>query len=229
MLAIQKRYNVKGIVIADENDILRIGIDVICKERSDLEIVELAKDAAGLENSLSKLEADIVFLNLHLIKTDCQIFIKRLKSTYPQLRCIVITENLTNSLIIELLKAGVNGFLKRDFTKTNFFESIDTVLNDRLYLISRQVDTSLHINKENSRHGQVEFSIKELQIIKLLCEDKSNKEIASQLNINIRTVESIRIRIIKRINAKSIAGLVAYAFMNNIYTFSDQLLDSIII
>jgi DNA-binding NarL/FixJ family response regulator len=123
----------------------------------------------------------------------------------------------SEELILQLLDKGTNGFLLKDFDSEKV---VDAVLENDYYFndhISK--DMLHHVMKQKKlkpRFGISALNDKEIQIIKLICEEKTNKEISEILNLSPRTIEGSRARIIQKINVKNTAGIVLYAIKNNI-------------
>lgn len=123
----------------------------------------------------------------------------------------------SEELILQLLDKGTNGFLLKDFDSGKV---VDAVLENDYYFndhISK--DMLHHVMKQKKlkpHFGISALNDKEIQIIKLICEEKTNKEISEILNLSPRTIEGSRARIIQKINVKNTAGIVLYAIKNNI-------------
>jgi DNA-binding NarL/FixJ family response regulator len=126
----------------------------------------------------------------------------------------------SEELILQLLDKGTNGFLLKDFDSEKVVDAIYAVLENDYYfndLISK--DMLHHVMKQKKlkpRFGISALNDKEIQIIKLICEEKTNKEISEILNLSPRTIEGSRARIIQKINVKNTAGIVLYTIKNNI-------------
>lgn len=126
----------------------------------------------------------------------------------------------SEELILQLLDKGTNGFLLKDFDSRKVVDAIYAVLENDYYFndhISK--DMLHHVMKQKKlkpRFGISALNDKEIQIIKLICEEKTNKEISEILNLSSRKIEGSRARIIQKINVKNTAGIVLYTIKNNI-------------
>jgi DNA-binding NarL/FixJ family response regulator len=127
---------------------------------------------------------------------------------------------------MDLINAGINGYVMKTTGYDELSHAIETLYAGGNYfsqeVTSLIIDTIRHeMHEPGVKRGEL-FSDKELKIIKLICEEKSTKEIADQMDINIRTLESVKIRLMKKIGVKNLAGLVFYALKHH-YVDTDDL------
>jgi len=140
----------------------------------------------------------------------------------PDIGIIALSMFDEENLIVDMLEAGAKGYLLKNAHKDEIMEAIREVsLGNTYYCAHTSIKLARLIAKSSfdpvSRHKKPEFSEKELMVMKLICQEKSNKEIASELNLSIRTIEGYRDRIQEKIGARNSAGIVVYAIKNNIY------------
>lgn len=219
------------VLIADDHPVVLEGLALMLKSANDILVVGFARNGAEVLSKATKLLPDVVILDVVMPNSNPANTVKELINLNPR-PCIICCSSMTNrETIMGLVNAGINGYLMKTTSSTELAHAIDTVMKGKSYF-SEEV-TSIIIdtirndsNKPMEQHTEQLFSEKEMKIIKLICEEKSAKQISEQLNINIRTLESIKIRIMKKMDVKNIAGLVYYALKHH-YVDIDDLATSI--
>lgn len=210
------------IVLADDHEIFRDGFRVMIKKQPSVVLAGEASNGEELIDLAHKLSPDVVVTDIKMPKLDGLEATKRLTSELPGIGIIALSMSDEENLIVDMLEAGAKGYLLKNAHKEEIIEAIKTVKMGQSYYCN---DTSLKLAEMigKSRHGQVlrnkkpEFTEKDLEVIRCICQQMSNKEIASQLHLSIRTIEGYRDRIQEKIGARNAAGIVVYAIKNKIY------------
>ena len=213
------------IVLADDHEIFRDGFRVMLKKQPGVSLVGEASNGEELIAITHQLKPDVIVTDIKMPKLDGLEATKRLSRELPDIGIIALSMFDEENLIVDMLEAGAKGYLLKNAHKEEILEAIKTVNNGQTYYC----DGTTHKLAEmigKSRHGQVmrqkkpEFSERDYEVIRCICQQMSNKEIAAQLNLSIRTIEGYRDRIQEKIGAKNAAGIVVYAIKNNIYQLS---------
>ena len=146
---------------------------------------------------------------------------KKINNSYPNIGIIALSMYNEDGLIIDMLEAGAKGFLIKNAGKLEIIEAINTVFEKQPYYckttshaLTKRIAESTFNPYENSE--KVIFSDREIEVLKLVCKEYSNKEIADKLCISARTVEGHRLKLQEKTNARNTVGMVMYAFKNNI-------------
>lgn len=169
-----------------------------------------------LLNLVKFLQPDVILLDIQMPVMDGIATLPELKKVLPNARIIMLTMNDDTTMISKLMEIGANSYLTKNSDSETIYEAIKTVYVKEFFFndytnkamlsglrSKRVVDVPLSFD--------VELSDKELQVLKLMCEEKSTKEIADIVDISPRTVEAIRDRLKIKTGAKSTAGLILYA------------------
>jgi two-component system response regulator NreC len=127
-----------------------------------------------------------------------------------------------DSLIIEMLEAGAKGFMLKNAQKDEIIEAIHHVSEGNTYYCRQTSDKLIKLISKSpfnpyKKNPKPQFSEREIQIIKLICEQYANKEIASMLNLSVRTIEGYREKIQEKAKARNAAGIVIFAIKNRIH------------
>lgn len=210
------------IILADDHEIFRDGFKVMIKKQPAIQLVGEAGDGEELIQLAHQLRPDVVVTDIKMPRVDGVEATRHLARLFPKIGIIALSMYDEENLIIEMLEAGAKGYLLKNAHKDEILEAIVTVHNQENYYCN---DTSAKlaqmIARSRLRTGphtkKLEFSEKEYAVIRFICQEMSNKEMASQLNLSIRTIEGYRDRIQEKIGAKNAAGVVVYAIRNNIY------------
>ncbi|HEU4472197.1 MAG TPA: response regulator transcription factor [Flavisolibacter sp.] len=210
------------IILADDHEIFRDGFRVMIKKQPSVQLLGEASNGEELISLTRELRPDVVVTDIKMPKLDGIEATKRLSSELPHVGIIALSMFDEENLIVDMLEAGAKGYLLKNAHKDEIIEAIKTVNNDQTYYCN---DTSAKLAqliarskfRPSSRIAKPEFSEKEFAVIRYICQEMSNKEIAYHLNLSIRTIEGYRDRIQEKIGAKNTAGIVVYAIKNNIY------------
>jgi DNA-binding NarL/FixJ family response regulator len=210
------------IVLADDHEIFRDGFKVMIKKQPAVQIVGEASNGAELLELSRQLRPDVVVTDIKMPGIDGIAATKKLVEEFPSIGIIALSMFDEEQLIVEMLEAGAKGYLLKNAHKDEIIEAIKTVYNDQTYYCdSTSAKLAQMIARSRFRGQQrikkIDFSEKEFAVIRYICEEMSNKQIAGELNLSIRTIEGYRDRIQEKIGAKNAAGIVVYAIKNNIY------------
>ena len=150
-----------------------------------------------------------------------------LKSSYPDLKIIIISSHYKNNVLGHMMKLGVSAFIPKNATKELLIEAIESVHQSGVYFT--QKDHQMLMSYMNSKskdptfEALEELSSRETEVLKLICKEHTNQEIADKLFLSKRTVESHRQRVLEKIGAKNTVGVVVYAIANGIHMLSKEI------
>lgn len=210
------------IAIADDHAIFREGLYSAFHRQDDLQIVGDASNGEELLNLVARISPDIVLTDIKMPRMDGMEAVKQLKRSCPQLPVIALSMYDDEQQIIEMLEAGATGYLLKDAHKEELFHAVRTVTNHGTYycsttsnrLIRLMVQSKFNPYKPDLRP---QFTDRETEVIKLLCHEYCNKEIASKLATTTKSIERTRERIQEKIGARNVVGVVVYAIRNRFF------------
>jgi len=205
------------IVLADDHVLLRTGLKSILGKTAGLEVVGEAGDGLELLNLLRKLEADMIILDISMPNLRGIEAIHEIKAIHPGLKTLILTMHKDKEYLHQAISAGADGYLLKEDADTELFSAIETVREGKIY-ISPHLSDDLVDEWAKIRRGDARpvseperLTIREREVLKLIAEGKSSKEIADLLCISVRTVEHHRANIMKKLNMRKTAELVKYA------------------
>jgi len=215
-------YSAIRIVIADDHEIFREGLDVLFKKQNDMELVGEAVNGKQLIEITERLVPDIVLTDIRMPVIDGIEATRHITQKFPQVGVIALSMFDDENLIVDMLEAGAKGYLLKNAHKYEVIAAIKAVHNQESYFCNH---TSMKLAKMIGRSRfnlsrdtmRSEFSEKEKEVIQLICEEYSNKEISLKLHLSIRTIEGYREKILEKMKVKNSAGIVVYAIKHGIY------------
>jgi DNA-binding NarL/FixJ family response regulator len=209
------------LITVDDHKIVRDGLRAMLLGNREIEIIGEAATTNALLDILKNQLPDVLVLDIKLGGATTGIDIaKILRQTYPKLKILMLTANVDENYIIASLKAGARGFLSKDCSKDEFIRAIIKVYRGEVYFgenISQAVIQSyVRQIQENISDLDKPLSDRELEIVKLLCEGLTTKQIGDELCISSRTVESHKTNILDKLGLQNTVELVKYAIKNKI-------------
>lgn len=216
------RYTPIQIVLADDHEIFRDGFNVMLKKQGEIKLIGEAANGVELINIVERLKPDVIVTDIQMPKKDGIEATKELKARFPEINIIALTMFDDDTLIIDMLEAGAKGYLLKSAHKSEIIDAIKSAYNDETYYCK---DTSTKLIKmiAQSRFDPLkqkqkpEFTSNEIEVIRLICQQTTNKEIAAKLFLSLRTIEGYREKIQEKMKVKNVAGIVVYAIKSGIF------------
>jgi DNA-binding NarL/FixJ family response regulator len=208
------------VIIADDHALFRAGVKTALSVKKDVELIAEADNGMQLLNLLKHLEPDVVLLDIQMPIMDGITTLPEIRKLYPHIKVIILSMHNDHSMISKLMEIGANSYLTKNSDSETIYNAIKTCYEQEFFfneLTNKALLAGLRTRRAETGSGQeVNLTEKELTILKLMCEEKTTKEIADLVEISPRTVEAIRDKLKTKTGAKSMAGLVMYAVKNGI-------------
>ncbi len=204
------------IILADDHLMFRQGLKKILEERADLEIVGEANCGLELLKLLQDLVPDLVILDISMPTLRGIEAVHEIKSLRPNVKILILTMHKEREYLYQSVSAGADGYLLKEDADTELFSAIKTIQQDRIYISPTMADESTEDWVRMARGERAipfgdPLTTREREVLKLIAEGKSSKDIAALLFISVRTVERHRANIMDKLNLKKTADLVKYA------------------
>lgn len=209
------------IVVTDDHKLFRKGIAALL---DDMELVNRIHEAENGEELLQMLERidvnpDLVLLDLNMPIMDGLETTKHLKKKFPDIKIIILTMEDDEQYILHMVNEGINGYLNKSADPDEVELAIEKVLKFDFYFpdeISHVLFSNINKLGKVNMPAKIIFSTKEKKVLELMCREKTNSEIAEEMKLGKRTVESYRKNMLEKIGARNTAGLIVYALKNKI-------------
>jgi two-component system, NarL family, nitrate/nitrite response regulator NarL len=202
------------ILLVDDHAILLDGIRNLLEKEEGLQVTGTAESAEKALEFLKRNDVDIVITDFHMPGMDGLTLVHTIKRIQPEIKTIILSMHDETHLVKEILRAGVNGYVLKKDTHKELLNAIEEVKHGRVYL-SSDINKILITNLQNPEEGRL-LTDREREILKLIAKEYSNKQIAEELFISERTVETHRKNIFKKTSTNSLVGLIKFAYANNL-------------
>jgi DNA-binding NarL/FixJ family response regulator len=218
-----KLYIPVRMILADDHELFRDGFIAMLKKEPDIEIVGEAKDADELIKLTRELKPDVIVTDILMPPGMNGIeATKKILTEFPEIGIIALSMFNDENLLSQMIEAGAKGYLLKNAHKDEIIEAVKTVYRGHNYYCKSTTIklTKILTNDTFFREGQNRktlFSEKERAIIVMICKGFSSQKMADELHRSIRTIESHRKNICRKINAKNVADIINYAIKHKIY------------
>jgi two-component system response regulator DegU len=211
------------IAIAEDHELVRKGYVSLLKDEPSLNIIGDFENGKELLNFLKHNSVDVILMDIEMPICNGIEALKLIQDKYPTIKTIMLSMHYSGDYITNCLALGAKGFLPKNCDIEHLVTAIKKVHTNGFYLD----DTTSKLLLDNVNQGSnppndevVELTIREIEVLVLICEGLLTKEIASRLNISVRTIEVHRKNISEKLNVNNVAGLIKYAVQNGIYSYN---------
>jgi two-component system, NarL family, response regulator NreC len=204
------------IVLADDHAVMRRGLRLVLEQQEDFEVIGEAGDGREAVRLADTLKPDVAVLditmpNLNGIEAACQITAK-----HSGVAIVILSMHADESYVLRALKAGARGYLLKESPESDFLRAIRSVTEGKAFfspIVSRLLveDYVRQMQAKDIEDSYDLLSLREREILQLVAEGKTNKEIAGMLNLSLYTVETHRSNILEKLNLHSVPELILYA------------------
>ena len=210
--------------MADDHVLLRNALASLINSFGDCRVIQQCGTGKELTESIAAgALPDVVLLDLNMPGMDGFETASRLQKNAPQVHVLMLTMYDSDLSLIRLLQAGVKGFLKKDIHPDELKFAIHSVVNSGYYYSNHSTGRLMNLFKNNSDGGmslqKATLTEPELQFLKLSCSDLTYKEIARQMGLNPRSVDTLRDQLFVKLDVKSRVGLAMVAIKHGVVTF----------
>lgn len=210
--------------VVDDHDLFRSGLIALLKDYEELKVIIEAADGNELLLQLKIRQPHVVLLDIEMKGLNGIDTIRILKEKFPAIKIIVLTMHTEDEYIFEVISRGAHGFIPKNKTVDEVVDAIYAVMEKGKYYNERILNAMVSGSQGLIKTMHLPpsgLTDKETQVLKLICKQKTNKEIAHELGIGTRTVESHRNSILNKTGSKNTAGLVIYALKHKLVSTLD--------
>ncbi len=210
------------ILVADDHEIVRRGLRALLEAQSQWEISAEAVSGREAIEMAKQTTPDVAILDVSMPELNGLEATRQILKALPQTEILILTMHENEQIVREVLDAGARGYVLKSDAGKDLVSAVDALCQHRTFFSSKISDMLLHTYLRHSDDKKVNevprgrLTAREREIVQLLAEGKSNKEVATSLNISIKTAETHRTNIMNKLDLRSITELVRYAVRNNI-------------
>ncbi|WP_024644055.1 response regulator [Pseudomonas syringae] len=217
-----------NLLLVDDQALIRAGVRALVSNIPGYAIMGETTDCAQLTSLAQRLQPDIILLDICMKNVDGLCVLRGLRQAHPHCKVLILSMCSEPDMIQRALEAGAHGYLLKDATATDLEQALDAVRNNERYLspaiahimIERTQGATQHEKRLASKQ-RYNLTARQLEILRLIVRGKSTREIASGLGLSIKTVETHRSQIMKRLQIYDVAGLVLFCVRERIISLDD--------
>ena len=211
------------LAIADDQQLFRKGLIALLADYPEITVRLEASNGQELLDKLETTTVDVVLLDIQMPQMNGIETTHQLHKKNPDTKILILTSHNEEELIKHLIVRGAHGFLLKNNTLETIVEAVSGVTENGYYFnerVSKEMVSDL-MNKYSIRpvFYQANLSTREIEVIQLISQEYTNREISDKLSISVRTVETHRDHILQKTNAKNSVGIIMYAYRNNIISY----------
>jgi two-component system, NarL family, response regulator NreC len=209
------------ILLADDHTVVRDGLRALVEKQPDMAVVGEAADGRDTIRMAEEQTPDVIIMDIAMPNMNGIEATRRIIASNPQTAVLILSMHQDESYVLRSLKAGARGYLLKESVRSDIIEAIRAVAQGRSFL-TRKVSRILQEDyvREMERRGVEDsydlLTSREREILQLVAEGRTNKEVATMLNISLTTVETHRTHILQKLNLHSIPELILYAVRKGI-------------
>jgi DNA-binding NarL/FixJ family response regulator len=210
-----------NLAIADDHKIFRNGLKATLEDYPDFNLVIEASNGKELIGLLATQTPDVILMDIKMPEMDGMQTTAYVSQNFKQIKVLALSMHNEDKYIVDMMKAGASGYLLKNAEPEEIIEAITTVYNKGFYfnehlsvtLIKQLVGPG---HADNMAHQNIELNEREIEVLKLVCQECSNQEIADKIFLSVRTVEGYRARLFEKTGSKNLVGLVIFAIKRGI-------------
>jgi DNA-binding NarL/FixJ family response regulator len=204
------------ILIADDHEVVRFGLRQILEAQPNWEVVAEAADGRDAVAKAIEFKPDVCVLDYSLPLMSGLEATRQIRLRMPKSEILIFTMHDNEALVQGLLQAGARGYLLKSDARTHLLEAIASLVNHRPFFTQKVSEALLDVYLAKPERLVSAITSRERSVVQLIAEGHTNKEVARILNISLKTVETHRATIMRKLQISSSASLVRYAVRNKI-------------
>ena len=209
-----------NILIADDHGIVRQGLKSLIQSRLNLEVVGEAEDGVAAVKMVKDLKPDVVIMDVTMPNLNGVEATRLIRRDHPQVKIVALSMHPEKHIVKEILEAGASAYVLKSYLFDEISRALEAISTDQRYLSPRITDVVVedYVRRSDTEkaEGRQRLTARDRQIIQMLAEGKSVKQIALALHISPKTADATRRKIMQKLGVASIADLVKYAVREGI-------------
>lgn len=209
------------LLVADDHKIFRQGIKKLLEEESDLQVVGEASDGRDAVKKATELKPDVILMDIAMANLNGLEATRQIKKQLPSAKVIMVTMHKNEEYVLQSFQAGASGFILKEGAVEELVSAIRSINSDKSFLSPSISKTLIDAYMRKMETGKTEtpfdlLTDREREVLQLIAEGYTNREVAKSLFISVKTVEAHRAHIMQKLNIHDIAKLVKYAIQKGL-------------
>lgn len=216
-----------NLLLVDDHLLIRAGVKALVNDLPGYAVIGEVEDGGQLVEAAERLQPDIILLDLSMRHTGGLEALRQLKAVLPHSSVLILSMHTDPHLIMQTLESGAHGYLLKDTSAVELEQALGALRNNERYLSPAIAHTVINqaLNRGPdpcaTQARQHNLTERQLEILRLIVRGKSTREIACGLGLSIKTVETHRAQVMKRLQIHDVAGLVLFAVREQIISIDD--------
>ncbi len=206
------------VLLADDHSIVRAGLRRIVEESGDMEVIAEAADGKEAVRLVRETAPDVAVIDISMPGLDGLEVVSQMRGIYPDLPILILTMHEEGQYVVRAIQAGAMGYMTKQSAPEQLLKAIRKIHEGSRYLTDDAAEIlALRIAKGTGEQSPLDsLSMRELQVLRRLAMGHTNREIADAYSISIKTVDTYRLRLLKKLNLRNNAELSRFAMQNRL-------------
>jgi DNA-binding NarL/FixJ family response regulator len=208
------------ILLVDDHQVLREGLRSLLERQADMQVVGEAADGTAALRLVRELNPDLIIMDVNMPGMDGIDVTRLISRDHPGVKVLVLSMYLRKTFVSEMFKSGAAGYLLKESAFAEIAEAIRVVLKGERYVSKRVAGLLIddYVEGVPKDAAKTQLTKKELEVIRMLADGKSSKEIALITDTSVKTVDACRRRVMQKLEVRSLAELIKYAIREGLTT-----------
>ena len=206
------------VLVADDHPVVRKGVQICLAKQEKIRVVGEAVDGDEALRKARELSPDVVLMDISMPGMNGLAVTEVLRKEAPDMKVLILSVHSNKEYIFRVIQAGAHGYVSKEAPPEELLRAIESVHEGEPHFSEDIARAALNefVNTGGKKEPFAQLTVREREVLVLIAEGQSNKEIADRLGIGVRTIETHRERIMRRLNIHSVAGLTKYAIANGL-------------
>ena len=213
------------VMVADDHEVVRQGIRTVVQSQPGWEVVAEASNGLEAVEAAATINPDVVILDIAMPSLNGLQAARQILGARPETKILVLTMHDSENVIREVVEAGASGYLLKSDAGRDLVTAIGALQRNKTFFSAKVADLVLETAAKNKSRSDVAakdvLTAREREVVQLLAEGKSTREVADQLNLSVKTAETHRSNVMRKLDLHSVSELVLYAVRNNLVRLED--------
>jgi two-component system response regulator NreC len=211
------------VLVADDHPVVRKGLQSCLARQDGIKVVGEAADGEEALQKALELTPDVVLLDISMPRKDGLAVTGALRKAAPQVKVLILSVHSNKEYLFRIIQAGAHGYVSKEASPEELMRAIESVNNGEAFFSPEVAQAALSqlVSNGGKKDPFAQLTGREKEVLVLIAQGQSNKEIANHLGIGVRTIETHRERIMRRLDIHSVAGLTKFAIANGLISLED--------
>lgn len=212
------------VLIVDDHPVVRKGLWSCLDSRPNLKVISEAANGFEAMEKIQQLEPDVVLMDIFMPEMDGLAVTEKLHREQPEVKVLILTVQSSRDYVLRMIRAGARGYVLKDAPPEDLVRAIEAVHAGEAFFSPSVARIALnqYVSELDQTDPASRLSDREREVLVLIASGKSNKEIANSLGIGVRTIETHRERIMRKLQIRSVAGLTKFAIANGLVSLDTK-------